>query len=88
MNKYNFYDYPSEICKIIHLNNFKVYLDKVFLCHNASTIIISYTITGKHLNAYDKNGERIYSHHFLPNVTGISFYKVYNAILFHSILTS
>jgi len=60
MNIYNFYDHPSESCKIIYTNNFNVYLNMIPLCSHVYSIMISYTINGKYLNMYDNNGNRIH----------------------------
>lgn len=84
MIKYNFNCCPSDACKIIHTNNFNVYLDTILLCSHVYSIMISYTGSGKHLNMYDNNGNRIYSHLLSDSIIRLSYYQSFNSINFRS----
>lgn len=84
MNIYNFCGYPSESCKIICVNNFNVYLDMTLLCSHVYSIMISYTISGKHLNMYDNNGKRIHSHLLQDDIIKLSYSQLYNTLYFDS----
>lgn len=84
MNEFNFQSHPSELCKVICVNNISVYLDLVLLCSHVYSIMISYTIAGKHITLYDNNGKRIQSHLLPISVVKISYYQSYNTIYFNS----
>lgn len=85
MNVFSFHNHPSELCKVICVNNISIYLDMVFLCSHVYSIMISYTTTGKYINLYDNNGKRIHSHLLPITVVKISYYQSYNAIYFNSV---
>ena len=83
MNIYSFYESPSESCKTICTNDFNVYLDMTLLCSHVYSILISYTINGKHLNMYDNNGKRINSHLLSDNVIKLSYYQSHDNLYFN-----
>ncbi len=84
MNEYKFYSFPSDTCKKIYTNNFCVYLDNTLLGAHVYSIMISYIISGKYLNIYDKNDKRIISHSFYANIKKLSYYQLNNSIHFFS----
>lgn len=84
MKTYTFYPVPSEHYQFITLKNCIVYLNNIFLCSSAYSIILSYTILGKQLYIYDLNGQKIFAITFPNTLKEISYIHFTNSIYFET----
>lgn len=73
MNTYTFFPIPSEHHHSIKLINYTIYLNNIYICSFAYSIIISYTILGKQLYIYDINGQKICTITFSSTLKGLSY---------------
>lgn len=84
MRTYKFYPVPSEHCQFITLKNCIVYLNNIFLCSSAYSIILSYTILGKQLCIYNLNGQKIFVITFPDTLKEIAYIHFTNSIYFET----
>ena len=87
MKTYIFYPIPSEHHQFIALTNCIVYLNNIFLCSSAYSIILSYTILGKQLHIYSINGQKIITITFPDTLNEISYMLLTNSIYFVTTIT-
>lgn len=85
MKTYTFYPVPSEHYQFITLKNCIVYLNNIFICSSAYSIILSYTILGKQLYIYNLNGQKIFTTTFPNTLKEISYIHFTNSIYFNTL---
>ena len=73
MKTYTFFPVPSEHHHSIKLTNCTVYLNNIYICSCAYSIIISYTILGKQLYIYNINSQRICAITFSSSLKSLSY---------------
>lgn len=84
MKTYTFFPIPSEHHHSIKLANCTVYLNNIYICSFAYSIIISYTVFGKQLHIYDINSHKICTVTFSDSLKYLSYVSFENSVYIRS----